>query len=421
MILIEAKEIKIERAVLAGLAAGSMEPDERSTEQSMAELAALVETAGGVPVATVLQSRAAPDARSFLGEGKVREMKELIEAEHCDLAVFDNELSPSQMRVLSKDLGVKVLDRSGLILDIFAQRARTREGKLQVELAQYQYLLPRLIGMWTHLERQEGAIGTRGPGETQLETDRRHIGRKISKLKEELAEVRRVRATQRRRREKNAVPVVALVGYTNAGKSTLLNCLTGADIPANDRLFDTLDTTTRLLKLDETQTVLLSDTVGFIRKLPHHLVEAFKATLEELEYADVLLHVIDLSNPDWPEQAEVVDDLIRQLGAEKTPCIRVFNKCDAYLGELPRGKDSVCLSARTGEGTAALLDALKGVLGEKLRRVTLLLPYDKAGLIELLHREASVLKTEYGDAGVTVEAVVRPELWGRVREFVTEN
>ncbi len=404
--------------MLAGLSAGSMDEDERSTEQSMAELAALVETAGGVPVATVLQNRAAPDARSFLGEGKVQEIKELIEAENCDLAVFDNELSPSQMRVLSKDLGVKVLDRSGLILDIFAQRARTREGKLQVELAQYQYLLPRLIGMWTHLERQEGAIGTRGPGETQLETDRRHIGRKISKLKEELAEVRRVRATQRRRREKNAMPVVALVGYTNAGKSTLLNCLTGADIPANDRLFDTLDTTTRLLKLDETQTVLLSDTVGFIRKLPHHLVEAFKATLEELEYADVLLHVIDLSNPEWREQAEVVDGLILQLGAEKTPCIRVFNKCDAYLGELPRERDAVCLSARTGEGTEALLGALKAALGKKLRRVTLLLPYDKAGLVELLHREASVLNTEYGDAGVTVEAVVRPELWGRVREVV---
>ncbi len=407
--------------MLAGLAAGSMDEDERSTEQSMAELAALVETAGGVPVATVLQNRAAPDARSFLGEGKVQEMKALIEAEHCDLAVFDNELSPSQMRVLSEDLGVKVLDRSGLILDIFAQRARTREGKLQVELAQYQYLLPRLIGMWKHLERQEGAIGTRGPGETQLESDRRHIGRKISKLKEELAEVRRVRATQRRRREKNAVPVVALVGYTNAGKSTLLNCLTGADIPANDRLFDTLDTTTRLLKLDETQSVLLSDTVGFIRKLPHHLVEAFKATLEELEYADVLLHVIDLSNPEWREQAEVVDDLIRQLGAEKTPCIRVFNKCDAYLGELPRGKDVVCLSARTGEGTAELLDALKAVLGKALHRVTLSLPYDKAGLIELLHREAAVLNTEYGDEGIRVEAVVKPELWGRVREYAVES
>ena len=419
--LTDNQQRKKERAVLCGLAAACFAPGESSTDISMAELAALVETAGGEPVAFLVQNRAAPDPRSFIGEGKEEELRALIDANDCDLVVFDNELSPSQMRVLSEDLKIKVMDRSGLILDIFAQRARTREGQLQVELAQYKYLLPRLLGMWTHLERQEGAIGTRGPGETQLETDRRHIGRKISKLKEELAEVRRVRATQRRRREKNAVPVVALVGYTNAGKSTLLNCLTGADIPANDRLFDTLDTTTRLLKLDELQSVLLSDTVGFIRKLPHHLVEAFKATLEELEYADVLLHVIDLSNPECHEQAEVVDDLIRQLGAEKTPCIRVFNKCDAYLGELPHGRDIVCLSARTGEGTAELLEALRAVLGKALHRVTLALPYDRAGLLELLHREASVLNTEYGDDGIRVEVVVKPELWGRVREFVIEN
>jgi GTP-binding protein HflX len=398
-----------------------MDEDERSTEQSMAELAALVETAGGVPVATVLQNRAAPDARSFLGEGKVQEIKELIEAENCDLAVFDNELSPSQMRVLSKDLGVKVLDRSGLILDIFAQRARTREGKLQVELAQYQYLLPRLIGMWTHLERQEGAIGTRGPGETQLETDRRHIGRKISKLKEELAEVRRVRATQRRRREKNAVPVVALVGYTNAGKSTLLNCLTGADIPANDRLFDTLDTTTRLLALDETQNVLLSDTVGFIRKLPHHLVEAFKATLEELSYADVLLHVIDISNPEWETQAEVVDRLIDQLGAAQTPCIRVFNKCDAYLGILPHGENIACISARTGEGTQDLLDMISKTLARQNRRAVLHIPYTEGALTELLHRECAVLRTEYLDHCVEIEAVVKPEHWGRVSPYAVPD
>ena len=246
-----------------------------------------------------------------------------------------------------------------------------------MELAQYQYLLPRLIGMWKHLERQEGAIGTRGPGETQLESDRRHIGRKISKLKEELAAVRKVRGTQRRRREKNAVPVAALVGYTNAGKSTLLNRLTGAEIPANDRLFDTLDTTTRRLMLEPGREILLSDTVGFIRKLPHHLVEAFKATLEELTYADVLLHVIDLSNPEWEAQAEVVDDLIRQLGAEKTPCLRVYNKCDAYLGLLPRDRESVCISARTGEGADRLLERLREILDRQGRRAALLLPYDR--------------------------------------------
>ncbi len=416
-------EEKRERAVLAGLAAASMEEDERSTESSLEELAALVDTAGGDTVAILLQNRAAPDPRSFIGDGKVRELKELIEANDCDLAVFDNELTPSQMRVLSEELGVKVLDRSGLILDIFAQRARTREGQLQVELAQYRYLLPRLTGMWTHLVRQTASggsspIGTRGPGETQLETDRRHIRRKIQKLEEELAAVRKVRGTQRRRREKNAMPMVALVGYTNAGKSTLLNCLTGSDIPANDRLFDTLDTTTRRLRIDETQEVLLSDTVGFIRKLPHHLVEAFKATLEELSFADVLLHVIDLSNPEWEEQARVVDGLIRQLGAEATPCIRVYNKCDLYFGILPHGEDVVCLSAKSGEGADVLVKKLSEMLDKGKRRVTLLLPYSAAGLVDTLSREAAVLRLDYTDAGVELEAVVPPELFGRVKAYI---
>ena len=414
---------KKERAVLAGLSAASMDEHERSTDISMEELAALVETAGGEPVAMLIQSRPAPEPRSFIGDGKVKEMKALIEANECDLAVFDNELSPSQMRVLSEDLGVKVLDRSGLILDIFAQRAQTKEGQLQVELAQYKYLLPRLTGMWTHLVRQTASggsspIGTRGPGETQLETDRRHIRRKIQKLEEELAAVRKVRSTQRRRREKNAMPVVALVGYTNAGKSTLLNCLTGSDIPANDRLFDTLDTTTRRLRVDESTEVLLSDTVGFIRKLPTHLIEAFKATLEELSYADVLLHVIDISNPEWEEQARVVEDLIRQLGAEDTPCLRVFNKCDRYIGILPHGEDVICISAKSGEGADALVRKLSDMLDRGRRQVTLLLPYSAAGLLDSLNREAKVLRTDYTESGVEVEAVVQPELYGRVKQFI---
>ena len=414
---------KKERAVLAGLSAASMDEHERSTDISMEELAALVETAGGEPVAMLIQSRPAPEPRSFIGDGKVKEMKALIEANECDLAVFDNELSPSQMRVLSEDLGVKVLDRSGLILDIFAQRAQTKEGQLQVELAQYKYLLPRLTGMWTHLVRQTASggsspIGTRGPGETQLETDRRHIRRKIQKLEEELAAVRKVRSTQRRRREKNAMPVVALVGYTNAGKSTLLNCLTGSDIPANDRLFDTLDTTTRRLRVDESTEVLLSDTVGFIRKLPTHLIEAFKATLEELSYADVLLHVIDISNPEWEEQARVVEELIRQLGAEGTPCLRVFNKCDRYIGILPHGEDVICISAKSGEGADALVRKLSDMLDRGRRQVTLLLPYSAAGLLDSLNREAKVLRTDYTESGVEVEAVVQPELYGRVKQFI---
>ena len=419
----ENNDIKIERAVLAGLSASSMDISERSTDISMAELAALVETAGGEAVGMLIQNRQTPEPRSFIGDGKVAELKDFIERNECDLAVFDNELSPSQMRVLSEELGVKVLDRSGLILDIFAQRARTREGQLQVELAQYKYLLPRLTGMWTHLVRQTASggsspIGTRGPGETQLETDRRHIRRKIQKLEEELAAVRKVRSTQRRRREKNDMPVVALVGYTNAGKSTLLNCLTDSDIPANDRLFDTLDTTTRKLRIDEFTEVLISDTVGFIRKLPHHLIEAFKATLEELSYADVLLHVIDISNPDWEEQARVVDSLINQLGANETPCIRVYNKCDAYVGILPHGEDVVCLSAKSGEGVQELVQALSRLLDKGRHHVTLKIPYSSAGVADLLNREAAVIRMEYTDEGIEAEVIVPPDIFGKVKRFI---
>ena len=400
-----------------------MDEHERSTEISMEELAALVETAGGEAVCMLLQQRATPDPRSFIGDGKVQELKNLIEVNECDMAVFDNELSPSQMRVLSEDLGVKVMDRSGLILDIFAQRARTREGQLQVELAQYKYLLPRLTGMWKHLVRQTAAggsspIGTRGPGETQLETDRRHIRRKIQKLEEELAAVRKVRSTQRRKREKNAMPVVALVGYTNAGKSTLLNCLTGENIPANDRLFDTLDTTTRRLKLNDTTEVLLSDTVGFIRKLPTHLIEAFKATLEELSYADVLLHVIDISNPEWEEQARVVNALIVQLGAESTPCFRIFNKCDAYFGILPHGEDIVCLSAKSGEGTDSLVKKLLAMLDRGRHHAFVKIPYSDAGVADMLRREAAVERMDYTDEGIEAEVIVTPEVFGRIKKYI---
>lgn len=420
---IERKEI--ERAILAGLSADSMDIKERSTEESMDELEALLETAGGVSCGRVLQNRHTPDPHSFIGEGKVQELKELIENENCTLAVFDNELSPSQMRALTGDIGVRVIDRSSLILDIFAQRAQTREGRLQVELAQYKYVLPRLTGMWTHLVRQTASsspIGTRGPGETQLETDRRHIRRKIDKLEEELEIVRKVRGTQRRRREKNGIPVVALVGYTNAGKSTLLNFLTNADIPAADRLFDTLDTTTRRLKISDTLEVLLSDTVGFIRKLPHHLVEAFKATLEELQYADLLVHVIDASNPLWRQQAEVVDVLIEQLGANMTPRIEVFNKSDLWTGDiLPHGENIAAVSAKTGAGIGQLIETVEKILDKGKRRITLNLPYNKGGLLEMLHSEASVIRTEYLQDFIEVETVINPDTYGRVREFVKES
>ena len=416
----ETKQAK-NRAVLVGLNAHCLSAEENADDTSMEELADLLETAGGVCVGTVFQNKDAPDPRTFIGEGKAAEVKELVGAMGADMVVVDNPLSPSQQRVLSEELGVQVLDRAALILDIFAQRARTREGRLQVELAQYQYLLPRLLGMWTHLERQEGAIGTRGPGETQLETDRRHIRRKIQKLREELEQVRRVRATQRTRREKNEVPVVAIVGYTNAGKSTLLNRLTGAAMPANDRLFDTLDTTTRTLEISDTCTVLLSDTVGFIRKLPHHLVEAFKATLEELSYADLLLHVIDASNPLWREQAAVVEQLIVELGAEQTPRIDVFNKCDRFTGDiLPHGADIVSISAKTGQGLDELLKKIGGRLDTGACRVVLRLPYDQGGVVDMLHRQAKVERVDYGEA-IEVEAVCTPVQLGRLKDYIVSG
>ncbi|MEI3305268.1 MAG: GTPase HflX [Dysosmobacter sp.] len=415
-----------DKVVLVGLSSPVLKKEENADEDTMEELSSLVETAGAETVGIVLQNRPSPDPRTFIGEGKVAEVQLYCENVGATMVIFDNDLSPSQQRVLTDLLGVQVLDRCGLILDIFAQRAKTKEGRLQVELAQYQYLLPRLTGMWTHLERQagtsgKGPIGSKGPGETQLETDRRHIHRKIDKLREDLEEVRRVRGTQRERRRKNEVPVVAIVGYTNAGKSTLLNRLTGAGIPANNRLFDTLDTTSRLLSVSDTLDVVISDTVGFIRKLPHQLVEAFKATLEELEYADLLLHVIDVSNPEWQQQAQVVENLILELGAGELPRIDVFNKADCLpVGEImPHGEDICAISARTGEGVDRLLEMIDQRLDKGTRRVTIRLPYDKGGLLDMLYREAKVESVDYGET-IDVVAVCGPRTLGQVEPFVTQ-
>ena len=412
-----------DRVVLVGLSSPVLKADS-ADEESMDELAALVETAGAVSVATVLQNLPSPNPRSFIGEGKVAEIKELIGSTEATMAIFDNDLSPSQMRVLTEDLGVQVLDRSGLILDIFAQRAKTKEGRLQVELAQYQYILPRLAGMGKAMSRLGGGIGTRGPGESKLESDRRHIRSRIDKLRRDLEQVRQVRSVQRRQRKKAELPLVAIVGYTNAGKSTLLNTLTGAGIEANDRLFDTLDPTTRKKRISDTQEILLSDTVGFIRKLPHHLVSAFKATLEELAYADLLLHVVDVSDENWQIHAQTVDKVVAQLGAQDIPRVMVYNKadkCDPDVIPFIRPDEGVKISAKSGEGIDDLLTAIEKALGKGKHKVKLCIPYSDGAVLDMLHREAQIDSTDYAAEGTIVEAVVDDKTYGRVSTYIMED
>ncbi len=412
----------IQRAVLVGLNADCFTKQQTATEETLEELEALLETAGGFCTGKVLQNRHTPDAHSFIGEGKAQEVRMLAEATEADMVVFDNELSPGQIRALEEILGVTVLDRSALILDIFAQRAKTREGRLQVELAQYQYLLPRLSGMGASLSRQGGGIGTRGPGETKLESDRRHIRERINRLQNELEQVRQVRAVQRQRRMKNSVPVVAIVGYTNAGKSTLLNQLTGAGIPANNRLFDTLDTTSRQLTVSDNLEVVLSDTVGFIAKLPHHLVDAFQATLEELEYADLLLHVIDSADPDREDHIQVVDSLIAKLAKPGTKVLRCYNKADLVSPEdIPIGEDVVKISASLGVGMDALLSAIEKAIGHSRHHILVTLPYSMGGMLEKLHSGAQVLSVDYASEGICVEAVVDPIFYGRLQSYITKE
>ena len=408
-----------ERAVLVGLNADCFKKDQTATEETLEELEALLETAGGFCTGKVMQNRHTPDSHSFIGEGKAIEVKMLVEATASTMVVFDNELSPGNIRALEEIIGVTVLDRSALILDIFAQRAKTKEGRLQVELAQYKYLLPRLSGMGKSLSRQGGGIGTRGPGETKLESDRRHIRERITRLETELEQVRKVRAVQRQNRMKNSVPVVAIVGYTNAGKSTLLNQLTDAGIPANNRLFDTLDTTSRQLTVSENLDVVLSDTVGFIAKLPHHLVNAFHATLEELEYADLLLHVIDASDPNREEHIVVVEKLITKLAKPETPVLRCYNKADlVYPEDIPNGNDVVAISAKRGMNMDGLLKAIEKALDQARHHVVVCLPYSMGGMVETLHRGAQVKNVDYTADGIEVETVLDDILYGRLRDYI---
>ena len=411
-----------ERAVLVGLNADCFTKAQTATDETLEELEALLETAGGFCTGKILQNRHTPDSHSFIGEGKAQEVKMLVEVTESTMVVFDNELSPGNIRALEEIIGVTVLDRSALILDIFAQRAKTKEGRLQVELAQYQYLLPRLSGMGKSLSRQGGGIGTRGPGETKLESDRRHIRERINRLKDELEQVRQVRSVQRERRMKNSVPVVAIVGYTNAGKSTLLNQLTDAGIPANNRLFDTLDTTSRQLTVSDNLDVILSDTVGFIAKLPHHLVDAFRATLEELEYADLLLHVIDSADPNREEHIEVVDKLISKLAKPGTQVLRCYNKADLVEpADIPFGEDVVRISAKHGYGMTELLAAIERTLGPTRHQITVTIPYSMGGLLETLHKNAQVLSTDYTGEGIVVETVVDDILYGRLKQYITKE
>ena len=418
----EEKKIIIDRAILVGLNADCFTPEETSDEKTLDELEALLETAGGECAGKVLQNKHTPDPHSFIGEGKADEVRQMVQSSGANLVIFDNDLTPSQLRTLEDLMKAPVLDRSALILDIFAQRAKTREGKLQVELAQYQYYLPRLTVWNEEMGRLGGGIGTRGPGETQLETDKRYIRSRIQKLRENLELVRKTRAEQRRRRQKNELPVVALVGYTNAGKSTLLNALTGSDIPANNRLFDTLDTTTRQLTVSDTCQALLSDTVGFIAKLPHHLVEAFRATLEELEYADLLVHVIDSADPEREDHIAVVNRLIAELAKPGTPVLECYNKCDLVPDdEIPRGSDKVAISAANGYGLDTLKAAIETQLGRGKHHVKLLLPYQQGGMIAALHDTAQVLSSEYTDSGIQIDAVLDETLFGRLRQYVIEE
>lgn len=395
-------------------------------DESLDELANLAHSAGAEVVGQIVQSRDRPDPRTYLGEGKVEELRMLCDAHEAELVIFDDELSPAQGRNLEARLEVGVIDRTQLILDIFAQRARTKEGKLQVELAQLQYILPRLAGIGATLSRLGGGIGTRGPGETKLEADRRRIRTRMADIRRELKQVERHRALQREGRRSSLAHVAALVGYTNAGKSTLLNALTGASAYADDRLFATLDPTVRLVELPQSGQVLLVDTVGFIRKLPHDLVAAFRSTLEEVVYADVLVHVIDVSADDWYDQARAVHDVLTELGAEDKPTLTVYNKVDRVDKRekeilLARSPNAVAVSAATGYGISRVLEGIGEILPEPLVRWSFVIPYDQAQVASWIHDHGRVLNQSHEAEGIVLEAELRQSLAARVEDFRTPS
>ena len=411
------------KAVLVGICTDDGDVEE--LEKSLSELERLLDTAGGVAFARMIQNKDKPDPRTLIGSGKVRELAALCQGNGIELVVFDEELSPSQIRNLEDELGddVRVIDRSILILDIFALHAVSREGKLQVELAQLKYTAPRLTGHGKDMSRLGGGIGTRGPGESKLESDRRHMKHRIVALEEELRTLDRNRQTMRAARDRSGIPKIAIVGYTNAGKSTLLNRLTDAGILAEDKLFATLDPTTRKYELPTGESVLLTDTVGFIRKLPHHLIKAFKSTLDEAVYADALMIVIDVSDAEFRAQMEVTEKLLEELGASGKPTLYVLNKCDLGASNLPligtpAERDRVvAVSARTGQGINLLVEKLQEIIHEGKYRITFHIPNGNAGALNTLYQNATVEDVEYGAEEILATAVVDKKVHGMLRRF----
>ena len=406
-----------ERAVLVCVDTG-----EYDAERSLDELEELAKSAGATVVSRVIQKKGSFDPATVLGSGRLLEVAEFVKANDISAVIFDNELSPAQQKNIEREMDTKVIDRTTLILDIFAQRARSSEGRLQVELAQLRYRLPRLMGMGTSLSRLGGGIGTRGPGETKLESDRRHIRRRIHALEEQLEELEQRRDLLHQRRKKDGVVTVAIVGYTNVGKSTLLNTLTDAGVLAQDMLFATLDPTSRALTLPDGRKVMLVDTVGLVSRLPHHLVEAFKSTLEEAVNADLILNVCDVSSPEFDNQLAVTKQVLKELGAEHVPVLTVLNKCD--LVEIPPmtiDKHTAAISAKDSIGLETLLQKIALNLPETHRRLQLLLPYDKAGLANEIRINGKVLEEDYRGEGVFLDALVDVKICHKVQDFIVKE
>ena len=411
---LKSNEEKISRALLISVDSG-----EYDAEASLEELFELVKSAGAEPELSVMQKLDRPESATYLGSGKLKEIAQICDKREIDIIVADSELSPTQIKNIEHETDVRVLDRTTLILDIFAQRARSKEGKLQVELAQLKYMLPRLTGKGIEMSRLGGGIGTRGPGETKLETDKRHIRRRMETLKDELAEVEKHRQMLRKRRKKDGVVTCAIVGYTNAGKSTLMNYLTNAGVLAQDKLFATLDPTSRALKLPSGVTIMLIDTVGLVRRLPHHLVEAFRSTLEEAAQSDIIINLCDASSDEARTHLQVTKDLLESLNCGDTPIINVLNKCDLIADDTIEQDfgSYVKISAKTGEGIEKLLEEIDNNLPLRLKKVNVLIPFANAGLANEIRNKGTLLSEEYESDGIKIEAIVDEQTYAKIGNF----